>query len=147
MAKCKVEGCRNDAGINPKTGRANSVCMKHFLENRKSSESRGSGPSLPKRGPAPKKKAKEAAPKVELFVLRGRTLTINYTGYIRHHEVDRFTRAVKYNDESTGTSGKTYRYVVDIKQGNQVIGNVLFGSKADRDREFAKLQALLSNIY
>jgi hypothetical protein len=145
MAKCKIPGCTKEAGVNPKTGKMNAVCKEHFLETRKST-SRITSPGSRPRSNNPKK-PKVAIKKPELFVLRGHTLTINYTGTTRHINVDRLTRAVKYNDDRTGTSGKKFHYVIDIKQGIESIGNVLFDTKAERDQQFAKLQALLSSVY
>jgi hypothetical protein len=151
MATCQIKNCNNEAGINPKTGFPNIVCRKHFLAM-KNNET-GTGRSLPKTQSSkitgPKRKPKDkfkGIPKVELFVLRGHTLTINYTGKTKHINVDRLTRAVKYNDDKEGSSGKTFHYVIDIKQGIETLTNVLFDSKAERDREFAKLQALLSTL-
>jgi hypothetical protein len=152
MPKCRIAGCKTEAGINPKTGMPNMLCKEHFLE------SRGSRAIAPKasrkfsgvdkgKGPNRKPKASSTAPKVDLFVLRGRTLTINYTGKTKHVNVDRLTRAVKYNDDKEGTSGKMFHYVIEVKQGIEKIADILFDNKAERDREFAKLQALLSSVY
>jgi hypothetical protein len=151
MARCKVAGCSNDAGINPKTGRPNTVCMQHYLEAK---GTQASAPNSPKKfsgvdkekGPRRKQKTSSTAPRVELFVLRGHTLTINYTGKTEHFEVNRLTRAVIYNDDKEGRSGKVFHYIIDVKQGVKVIANILFDSKRERDREFAKLQALLSTL-
>lgn len=145
MAKCKVPGCTKEVGVNPKTGKLNALCKEHFFETRKSVGGKTSEAKKTRKPNAKKPKPKAIGP--ELFVLRGHTLTINYSGTTRHVNVDRLTRAVKYNDDRTGTSGKTFHYVVDIKQGIETIANVLFDNKAERDREFAKLQAMLSSLY
>jgi len=154
MATCNVAGCNRETSINPKTGRYNMLCFKHFKEQQ------NNGGSAPKRSPKTDRHSNTKGdrpphkhkPKVvqtikpELFVLRGHTLTINYTGKTRHVNVDRLTRAVKYNDDKEGSSGKIFHYVIDIKQGLSEITNILFDNKAERDREFAKLQAMLSKL-
>jgi hypothetical protein len=150
MARCQIKGCTNESGINPKTGRSNLLCRDHFMQAAGGLKTKPKGlPSSPKNEKGPKKKPKtsSSAPKVELFVLRGHTLTINYTGKTKHVNVDRLTRAVKYNDDKQGSSGKTFHFIIDIKQGLEIVTSVLFDDKKERDQEFARLQALLSSVY
>jgi len=163
MAICKVAGCNNETSINPKTGHYNMLCFKHFKEQqgitsnkRQDKKHRLGGGPTPKNSPKTDRrlstKAHKHKPKVvkpigpELFVLRGHTLTINYTGKTIHVNVNRLTRAVKYNDDKEGSSGKIFHYVIDVKQGIELVANILFDNKAERDTEFAKLQAMLSKL-
>jgi hypothetical protein len=147
MSKCQIRGCTNDVGINPKTGRPNLLCRSHYLESLGPDGKSASSPARKKAGTnRPKREKKPAIPEVETFVLRGHTLTINYTGKTKHIDVNMFTRAVKFNDDLEGSSGKIFHYVIDIKQGSERISRVLFDTKAERDREFAKLQILLSRL-
>jgi hypothetical protein len=151
MAKCQIKGCTRDVTFNPKTGRPNMLCTMHYKESIGESHAghgtgkHASSAKQPRKKPAAKPKVAVKGP--ELFVLRGHTLTINYTGKTKHVNVDRLTRAVKYNDDRQGTSGKTFHYVIDVKQGIEIVANVLFDSKQERDREFEKLQSLLSGLY
>jgi hypothetical protein len=139
MATCKIYGCTNETNINPKTGKYNILCYKHFKEQQ--------GTSKPTSLPPRKKVApKPSKPKVTLFVLRGDTLTINYSGSIRHIPVNMYTRAVKYNEDAIGSSGKHFKYIIDIKQGNVSIIRVLIDNKKERDMEFDRLQQLLSTL-
>jgi hypothetical protein len=153
MAKCQIEGCTKDAYYNHITGESNIVCT-HHLNKIRSPRTKNKSPKANKlpfrRGDKPpfsrNKPAVSRTPQPEVFVLRGHTLTINYTGKTKHVNVNRLTRAVKYNDDKEGTSGKMFHYIIDIKQGTESIADVLFDNKAERDREFAKLQAILSKL-
>jgi hypothetical protein len=163
MAICKVAGCNNYTSINPKTGHYNMLCFEHFKEQQRITSNKSqdkkhrlSGGPTPKtdrrlntKGDRPPHKHKPKVVKSigpELFVLRGHTLTINYTGKTNHVNVNRLTRAVKYNADKEGSSGKIFHYVIDVKQGIEVVANILFDNKAEREREFAKLQAMLSKL-
>jgi hypothetical protein len=158
MAKCMIEHCTREAHYNHITRKTNIVCFKH-LEDIKKFDSTDIKPYKKQishtkgkltGGPNDKRKEKKDKPQFlkgpELFVLRGHTLTINYTGKTKHVNVDRLSRAVKYNADKEGTSGKTFHYVIDIKQGIDVIANILFDNKSERDREFEKLQSMLSKL-
>jgi hypothetical protein len=161
MKKCAIEGCTRDAYYNPITGDSNILCSRHLRKVRKASgnDTRSKTPQQSKpryngnnkpgdKEPYNRKRNKSVKEKikVELFVLRGHTLTINYTGKTKHVNVNRLTRAVKYNADKEGSSGKIFHYVIDIKQGTEVISNILFDNKAERDREFEKIQILLSRL-
>jgi hypothetical protein len=152
MKKCMIEGCTNKAYYNPLTGKSNMLCSKHFNEIKKSNKETNQKTHIKGKlsgGDKDKNKKKikpELEKKPEVFVLRGHTLTINYTGKTKHINVNRLTRPVKYNEDQEGTSGKTFHYIIDIKQGRDSIGNILFQSKSERDREFEKLQSLLSKL-
>jgi hypothetical protein len=142
MATCKINGCTNSTNINPKTGKYNILCYKHFKEQQ--GTSRGPGLATPSKKVTPR--PKPAKPKVQLFVLREDTLTINYSGTMRHIPVNRYTRAVKYNEDAVGSSGKHFKFIIDIKQGNISIIRVLIDTKKERDMEFDRLQQLLSTL-
>lgn len=142
MPKCKIKGCTNDVSINPKTGKPNALCLKHFKEQQNTNGRPGL--TSPSKKVAPK--SKPFKKKVELFVLRENTLTINYSNTVRHIRVDRYTRAVKYNEDAVGASGNHYKFIIDIKQGNVSIIRVLEDTKKERDIEFDRLQQLLSTL-
>jgi hypothetical protein len=152
MAICKVAGCNKETSINPKTGHYNMLCFKHFKEQQNTSTpNRGQGRKQGLgRGAAPKKSPKSTIqPKVKkssLFVLRGNTLTINYSHTVRHIPVNMYTRVVKYNEDSVGASGNHFKYIIDIKQGSESIIRVLIDTKKERDIEFDRLQQLLSTL-
>jgi hypothetical protein len=155
MSKCRIEGCTKDAYYNPVTGSSNIVCSDHFrIINNKTSGVPSKLKERPlKRGPADpktnirnKKFIQNEKPKVETLVLRGHTLTINYSGKTKHINVNRLTRAVKYNDDREGSSGKMFHYVLDIKQGNESVNVILYDNKKERDADFLKLQSLLSRL-
>jgi hypothetical protein len=151
MAKCQIEGCNSESYYNHITKESNIVCSYHLKKIKNpTTRTKTLTSKLPaKRGDKPPfAKSKPAVKTVrpELFVLRGNTLTVNYSGKTMHFKVDRYTRAVKYNADREGSSGKMFHYVIDVKQGSNNITNILFDTKAERDREFAKLQAMLSNL-
>jgi hypothetical protein len=151
--KCMIEGCQREAYYNPITGDSNILCSRHLRKVKKASGSqpkkhvqeRTTQPAKSRYNKPGDKPPKEKT-KVQLFVLRGHTLTINYTGKTRHINVNRLTRAVKYNADKEGSSGKMFHYVIDVKQGIEVVANILFDNKAEREREFEHLQALLSKL-
>lgn len=161
MRKCMIEGCTKQSHYNPITGESNILCLNHLkqvqkpkVEKQKNSNSQRTTfnkplkKSVDKSKPTNKQKNYNQTGKlsVQLFVLRGHTLTINYTGKTKHVNVNRLTRAVKYNADKEGTSGKMFHYIIDLKQGIEVVANILFDNKAEREREFAKLQAMLSKL-
>jgi hypothetical protein len=161
MRKCMIEGCTRESYSNPITGESNILCLSHLkqVQKPKSNKPKISNTQKTTFNKPPKKSIDKSKlnnkqknynqtgkPSVQLFVLRGHTLTINYTGKTKHINVNRLTRAVKYNADKEGTSGKMFHYVIDVKQGIEVVANILFDNKAEREREFAKLQALLSKL-
>lgn len=137
MPKCKINGCRNETTINPKTGKPNVLCTKHYKESL-----RGPKPSIT----YPPKPKKEPKPRVETFILRGHTLTINLSNNVSHINVDRLTRCVKFNEETRTTSGNYGKYIIHIKQGLKVIKGIVYEKKHERDTDFLKLQGLLSML-
>jgi hypothetical protein len=159
--KCMIEGCQREAYHNPITGESNIICSRHLRKINKQNNDKpsvfktsrtkfnglkNSSIDKSKKKSKPKNYGQNGKVKVELFVLRGHTLTINYTGKTKHVNVNRLTRAVKYNDDKEGSSGKIFHYVIDVKQGIEVVANILFDNKSERDREFEKLQAILSKL-
>jgi hypothetical protein len=150
MAVCKAAGCSKQTNINPKTGLYNALCFDHFKQQQgTSSDTKGKRPSIDKGSglkKAPKKTIQPKVKKSSLFVLRGDTLTINYSHTVRHIRVNMYTRAVKYNEDAIGASGNHFKYIIDIKQGNESIIRVLMDTKKERDTEFDRLQQLLSSL-
>jgi hypothetical protein len=146
MAVCKAAGCTKQTNINPKTGLYNALCYDHFKQQSKTPHSK---PSIDKKSGLKKAPIKTIQPKVKkssLFVLRGDTLTINYSHTVRHIRVNMYTRAVKYNEDAIGASGNHFKFIIDIKQGNESIIRVLMDTKKERDTEFDRLQQLLSSL-
>ena len=152
MPKCQIAGCHEEAGYNPKTGKPNPLCKKHFKAlsdaNIDISSVVPRKQSTKTAKPKPFKKPKpESKPKVENFVLRGNELTINTTNSMKHIKVDRYTRAVIFSDDTHhDKSGKVYRYAIAIKQNGSIVEKIGFDNKKERDISFAKLQNLLSSL-
>jgi hypothetical protein len=142
MSTCRIAGCTEKTNTNPKTGKANPLCYKHFKEQQSNTNRPGPSTSPGKKKVTPKPFKKKA----ELFVLRGDTLTINYSHTVRHITVNMYTRAVKYNEDAVGASGNHFKFIIDIKQGNESIIRVLIDTKKERDTEFDRLQQLLSTL-
>lgn len=158
MAQCKIQGCYAEVTTNPKTGKPNLLCYAHYKEV---NDTRSS--TTPKAGTSGSKVTKNyklntptkypnkipklpVKPKKETFVLRGHTLTINMSNKIAHIPVDRYTRAVKFNEESTDVSGQNGKYVLEIKQGTHVLRSLLYQKKYERDDDFVKVQGFLSRL-
>jgi hypothetical protein len=154
MAKCKIQGCYNETTINPKTGKSNILCSAHFKEvNGTRSSTPKAGTSKPKvtknfklTTPAKYPNKKPKPENKTTFVLRGDTLTINMANKIAHISVDRYTRAVKFNEESTDVSGQRGKYILEIKQGTHVLRSLLYQKKHERDSDFINLQNLLMTL-
>jgi hypothetical protein len=158
MARCQIQGCYTEVTINPKTGKANMLCSAHYKEvnGTRSSTTPKAGTSKSKvtknyklTTPTkyPNKKPKPPVkPKKETFVLRGHTLTINMANNIAHIQVDRYTRAVKFNEESIDVSGQSGKYRLEIKQGSHVLRSLLYQKKYERDEDFQTLQGLLMTL-
>jgi hypothetical protein len=144
MNTCKIAGCTEKTNINPKTGKPNPLCYKHFKELQVNTNNKPTSTSPGKKIVTPR--PKPVKKKAELFVLRGNTLTINYSHTVRHISVNMYTRAVKYNEDATGASGNHFKFIIDIKQGNESIIRVLVDTKKERDTEFDRLQQLLSTL-
>lgn len=137
MAKCKINGCNNETKINSKTGKPNLLCTKHYKESIKgSSKTKTYKP----------KTKKEYKPKVETFVLRGNTLTVNLSANVSHIKVDRFTRCMIFNEERQTVSGNYGKYILQIKQGVNILKSIVYFKKHNRDSDFVKLQGLLSKL-
>lgn len=150
MAKCQIKGCSEEAGFNPKTGKPNAVCKKHFkaltdagidiksvLPPKKESK--------PKKD-VPKKDLKPKKVEVETFILRGNELTVNTANRITHHKVDRYTRAVMFNEDVMDRSGNAGRYLIEIKQNGEAFKSLVYTNKQERNRDFTVLQKLLSTL-
>ena len=80
------------------------------------------------------------------FVLRGNLLTVNLSNTTKKIRVDRYTRAVMYNNDAYDTSGHKKRYHIDIKQGSRTIQGILYNKKYERNNDFQYLQRLLSSV-
>jgi hypothetical protein len=153
-----IEGCMRDAYHNPITGESNILCTRHLRKVKRAENINKQQPKYQSKNKfnnlssGDKDRIKRKNPKqegersFETFVLRGHTLTINYTGKTKHINVNRLTRVVKYNDDKEGSSGKIFHYVIDIKQGTELLSNILYDNKKERDRDFERLQMLLSRL-
>jgi hypothetical protein len=159
MAKCQIKGCNNN------TPPGKKLCTVHYTDiignggkfkpgNKPGKKKPGpvkgpKGPTGYQPGPRRKNTRKPApqTPRAQTFTLRGHTLTINYSHKVKHINIDRLTRAVKFNEEARGTNGNYYKYTIQLKQGVEVLETMLFESKAERERDFIKLQNILASIY
>jgi hypothetical protein len=150
MPKCQVKGCNEEAGYNPKNGKPNLVCKKHYKVLNDANIEIGSVVAR-KIGTTTQKTKKQSilkpkAPAVETFILRGNTLTVNSSNKTAHYKVDRYTRAVIFNEDVLDVSGTPGRYLLEIKQGSITIKSLVYKKKHERDNDFAKLQNLLSRL-
>ena len=102
MPKCNIKGCMKKRGYNPKTGKPNPVCKKHFkaLSGANINIKSVLPPKEPKKKSRPKPSPKPKTPKVETFILRGNELTVNTKNNVTHHKVNRLTRAVMFNEDT-----------------------------------------------
>jgi len=140
MHKCQIRDCQNEVRYNPKTGEPFKLCLKHFREkNSVTTNSNSMKPSAKSSNLKPKIK-------VETFVLRGNQLTINFRCRIDHIYVDRFTRAVKFNRDGFDVTGQFARYIIEIKQGFEVLSSLAYINKKYRENDFFKLQNLLGSL-
>ena len=148
MPKCQIKGCNEEAGFNPKTGKPNPVCKKHFkaLSDANIDVKSILPPKQSKEKKVVTKPKKDPKPKVETFILRGNELTVNTTNRITHHKVDRFTRAVMFNEDVLDRSGNPGRYLIEIKQNGEAFKSLVYTDKQERNRDFAVLQKLLSTL-
>jgi len=142
VPKCNIKGCNEEAGYNPKTGKPNLLCLKHFQEvngnQAKSKPTKINSSKIQKHQP---KKVE-----VETFVLRGNELTVNTSNRITHHKVDRFTRAVMFNKDVLDRSGNAGRYLIEIKQNGVVFKSLVYTDKKKRNNDFTTLQSLLATL-
>jgi hypothetical protein len=141
MAKCQIKGCDNNVPTEKK------LCNRHFSEvvgtsKPKVKRFKPNGPGTT----APRKKKIESDNRIPPFVLRGSTLTINYSHMVKHIHVDRLTRAAKYNEMSQGSDRNFYKYIIDIKQGSSSVTRILYENKRGRDKDFEILVKVLSEI-
>ena len=146
MPKCNIKGCNEETGYNPKTGKPNPLCKKHFkvlsdanIDIKSVLPPKQQTKSIQKPKPIPK-------PKVETFILRGNELTVNSSNRITHHRVDRYTRAVMFNEDVYDRSGNPGRYLLEIKQNGVAFKSLVYTNKQERNRDFAVLQKLLSTL-
>jgi hypothetical protein len=154
MAKCQIRGCENN------TPPGKKLCNVHYSEiignggkkskpingpkrNTKPGEFRKNGPGKK----PPRKPRTPEKPRVPTFILRGHTLTINYSAKTKHVNIDRITRAVKYNELQRGVDGEYHKYIIEVKQGLNVVASILYDTKSSRDNDFIKLQNILASVY
>jgi hypothetical protein len=144
MAKCQIKYCDNDVSINKNTGHPHTVCRYHY--ERILSEN--TGPKQVTKVRSTVTKPKPEVKKAETFVLRGNTLTINVNNTMNNIPVNRFTRAVIFNnDDAVSTSGeKSGKYILAIKQGSDIVRAVIYKSKKTREKDYATIQRLLSTL-
>jgi hypothetical protein len=144
MAKCQIKNCNNDVSINNNTKNPHTVCRYHY--ERIISEN--AGPKQVTKVRTTTVKPKEEIKKAETFVLRGNTLTINVNNTMNNLSVNRFTRAVIFNNEdAVSTSGeKSGKYILAIKQGSDIVRAIMYKSKKTREKDYATIQRLLSTL-
>jgi hypothetical protein len=97
-------------------------------------------------GKSPKIDKKGRTVKTDIAVIRGDKLTINYNGTVKHIRLSNRTRVVLYNEELPAVNKRSYKHIVEIKEGLESKAHLLC-KDAKSQREIYDIIKSLLNKY